>query len=50
MRTYHSRSAKASRIIDADLGRQSRNGTDAGHRHQTPADEIILNYLEEHTM
>jgi hypothetical protein len=49
MHTYRSRSGKASRIIDADFERQSRNGTDAGHRHQTPQTRSLDN-LEEHTM
>ena len=38
-------------LIDADFKRQSHNGSDcAGHRHQTPADRIMLDYLGEHTM
>jgi len=50
MRAYRSRSGKAAGIIDADLERQGRNGTDAWNRHQAPADSIMLDHLQQHTM
>ncbi len=37
-------------IIDAELERQGRNGTDAWNRHQAPADSIMLDYLQQHAM
>jgi hypothetical protein len=50
MRAYRSRSGKAVRILDTDLERQARNGTDAWNRHQAPAHRIRLDHLQQHTM
>jgi hypothetical protein len=38
------------RVINANLEWQGRNRTDAWNRHQTPADSIMLNHLQQHTM
>lgn len=34
-------------IIDADLERQGRNGTDAWYRHQTTTHCVVLNHLRQ---
>lgn len=50
MRSNRSRPRKAPGIIDTDFEREGRNGTDAGNRHQTPTDRIMLDHLQEHAM
>jgi hypothetical protein len=50
MRSNRPRSRKASGIIDTDFERTGRNGTDARHSHQPPANRIMLNDLQEHSM
>jgi hypothetical protein len=42
-------SHKASGIIDTDFERTGRNTTDTRHRHQPPANRIMLNDLAEHS-
>ena len=50
MRSYRSRSRKALGIIYRHFERKGGNGTDAGHRHQTPADRVVLDHLKKHAM
>jgi hypothetical protein len=50
MRSNRSRSREASGIIDTDFERKGGNGTDARHRHQTTANRIMLNHLQENSM
>jgi hypothetical protein len=50
MRPDRSRSREAPGVIDTHFERKGRNGTDARHRHQTTADRIMLNHLQERAM
>jgi len=49
-RSNRPRSRKASGIIDTDFERTGRNGTDARYSHQPPANRIMLNEPQEHSM
>jgi len=44
MRSNRSRPRKAPGMIDTDFERKGRNGTDAGNRHQTPTNRIMLDH------
>ena len=50
MRPDGSRPRKASGIIDPHFERKGGNGTDTGHRHQTAANRIMLDHLQENSM
>ena len=46
MRSDRARSRKALGIINPHFERKGRNGTDAGNRHQTAADRVMLDHLQ----
>jgi hypothetical protein len=50
MRANRSSSRKASGIIYSHFERKGGNGTDTRHRHQTAANRIMLNHLQERSM